>query len=277
MTEDCLLTQLNAAGVMTVTLNRPAARNAFDTRMQRLMVELFYDLSRNPEVRVVVLTGAGTAFCTGGDVKSMGAPDPDDPLAQRLGTDPVWLDLEARVDRLRRFTQSSLMLHQMGKPTIAMVRGAAAGAGMSLALACDFRIASQTAFFLTSFAKIGMSGDFGGSYFLTKLVGPAKAKELYMLGDRIDAHEAQRLGLLTRLVEDAALESETAAFALRLAGGPPVALRYIKENIHAAMDEMLEPACEVESRNMIRTRLTQDAKEAMAAFLEKREPRFRGV
>jgi 2-(1,2-epoxy-1,2-dihydrophenyl)acetyl-CoA isomerase len=277
MTDDTLLTHLDASGVMTVTLNRPAARNAFDTRMQRRMVELFHDLSRNPEVRVVVLTGAGPAFCTGGDVKSLGSPDPDDPLAQRFGSDPVWLDVEARVDRLRGFMQAALLLHRMGKPTIAMVRGAAAGAGLALALACDFRIASKTAFFLTAFAKIGMSGDFGGSYFLTKLVGPAKAMELYMLGDRVDADEAQRLGLLTRLVEDASLESETAAFALRLASGPPIALRYIKENVHAALDDSLERACEVETRNMIRCRMTQDAREAMTAFLEKREPRFRGV
>jgi len=260
-----------------VTLNRPEARNAFDTRMQRRMLDLFYELSRRPDVRVVILMGAGSAFCTGGDVKSLGAPDPDDPIAQRWGTDPVWLDVEARTDRLRGFINASLWLHRMGKPTIAMVRGAAAGAGLSLALACDFRIVSKTAFFLTAFSKIGMSGDFGGSYFLTKLVGPAKAKELYMLGERVDAEEAQRLGLATRLVEDSALEAETAAFAARLASGPPIALRYIKENVHAALDEPLERACDIETRNMIRTRLTEDAKEAMAAFIEKRTPRFRGL
>lgn len=277
MTDETLLTRLDESGVMTVTLNRPQARNAFDTRMQRRMLELFYDISRRPDVRVLVLTGAGAAFCTGGDVKSLGAPDPDDPIAQRWGTDPLWLDVEARTDRLRMFIHASLWLHRMGKPTIAMVRGAAAGAGLALALACDFRIVSRTAFFLTAFAKIGMSGDFGGSYFLTKLVGPAKAKELYMLGDRIDAEEIQRLGLATRLVEDSALESETAALAARLAAGPPIALRYIKDNVHAALDEPLERACEIETRNMIRTRLTEDAKEAMSAFTEKRAPRFRGL
>jgi 2-(1,2-epoxy-1,2-dihydrophenyl)acetyl-CoA isomerase len=276
MSDETLLTELDAAGVMTVTLNRPGAKNAFDTLMQRRMLELFRDLARRPDVRVVVLTGAGGAFCTGGDVKSLGAPDPEDPIAQQFADDPQWLDVEYRTDRLRHFMQASLWLHRMGKPTIAMVRGAAAGAGLSLALACDFRIASRTAFFVTAFARIGMSGDFGGTYYLTKLVGPAKTKELYMLGDRIDAEEAQRLGILTRLVDDAALESTTAEFAARLAKGPPIALRYIKENVQAALDEPLERACDLEARNMIRSRLSQDAREAMAAFAEKREPRFLG-
>ena len=276
MSDETLLTELDAAGVMTVTLNRPGAKNAFDTLMQRRMLELFRDLARRPDVRVVVLTGAGGAFCTGGDFKSLGAPDPEDPIAQRFADDPQWLDVEYRTDRLRHFMQASLWLHRMGKPTIAMVRGPAAGAGLSLALACDFRIASRTAFFVTAFARIGMSGDFGGTYFLTRLVGPARTKELYMLGDRLDAEEAQRLGLLTRLVDDSALESTTAEFAARLAKGPPIALRCIKENVQAALDEPIERACDLEARNMIRTRLSQDAREAMAAFTEKREPRFLG-
>ena len=276
MSDETLLTDLDAAGVMTVTLNRPEAKNAFDTAMQQRMLELFRDLARRPDVRVVVLTGAGGAFCTGGDVKSLGAPDPQDSIARQFAEDPQWLDVEYRTDRLRHFMQAALWLQRMGKPTIAMVRGAAAGAGLSLAMACDFRIASRTAFFVTAFARIGMSGDFGGTYFLTQLVGPAKTKELYMLGDRIDAEEAQRLGLLTRLVDDAALESATGEFAARLAKGPPIALRYIKENVQAALDESIERACDLEARNMIRSRLSLDAKEAMAAFAEKREPRFLG-
>jgi len=276
MSEADLLQRLDGSGVLTVTMNRPQAKNAFDTRMQRRMTEVFYDASRNPGVRVLVLTGTGNAFSTGADVKSLGAPDPEDPLAQQWSSDPVWGAAEARTDRLRNFMQAALWLHRMGKPTIAMLRGPAAGAGMSLALACDFRIASETAFFLTSFAKIGMSGDYGGSYFLTKLVGPSKAKELYMLSDRIDAPQADRLGLLTKLVADAELEAVTYGMAERLAKGPPLAYRYIKDNVHAALDEPLERACDTESSNMIRCRVTEDAREAMTAFIEKREPRFNG-
>jgi 2-(1,2-epoxy-1,2-dihydrophenyl)acetyl-CoA isomerase len=165
----------------------------------------------------------------------------------------------------------------MGKPTIAMMRGPAAGAGLSLALACDFRFAAVGAFFVTSFAKIGMSGDYGGSYFMTKLIGPAKTKELYMLSDRLSAEDALRLGLITRLLPDAELEAQCYEFARRLAKGSAIALRYIKDNVHAALDESLERACEVELRNMIRCRMTQDSRDAMQAFAEKREPRFNGV
>jgi 2-(1,2-epoxy-1,2-dihydrophenyl)acetyl-CoA isomerase len=276
MTDSAILSRLDDQGVLTVTLNRPDAKNAFDTPMQGRMRELLYDASRDPGVRVVVLTGAGGAFSTGGDVRSLGAPDPADPLAQKWADQPIWSDHEARVDRLKRFAEVSILLHRMGKPTIAMIRGATAGAGLSLALACDFRIASESAFFVTSFVKIGMSGDYGGSYFLTKLVGPSKAKELYMLGDRIDARQAQQLGILNRLVAEDALETETNAFAQRLAKGPPIALRYIKENVQAALDEPLERVFETEARNMIRCRLTEDCREAMAAFKDKREPQFRG-
>jgi 2-(1,2-epoxy-1,2-dihydrophenyl)acetyl-CoA isomerase len=277
MSDDSLLTRLDADGVLTITLNRPAVKNAFDTGTQRRLTEMFYDASRTPAVRVLVLTGAGSAFSTGGDVKSLGSPDPGDPLAQQYCTDPAWSELEARVDRLRKFTEISLWLYRMGKPTIAMVRGPAAGAGLSLALACDFRFAAEDAFFVTSFAKIGMSGDYGGSYFMTKLIGPARTKELYMLSERVSAADALRLGLITRVAADAELESQTYEFARRLARGPAIALRYIKDNVHAALDEPLERACEVEMRNMIRCRMTQDSREAMAAFAEKREPRFNGI
>ena len=277
MSEDSLLTRLDADGVLTLTLNRPASKNALDTATQRRMTEVLYDAARTPAARVVVLTGAGQAFSTGGDTKSLGAPDPGDSIAQQYSADPAWSEVEARTDRLRKMTEASLWLYRMGKPTIAMVRGPAAGLGLSLALACDFRFAAANAFLVTSFAKIGMSGDYGGSYFMTKLIGPSKTKELYMLSERVNAEEALRLGLITRLVGDTELEAQTYEFARRLAKGPPIALRYIKDNVHAALDEPLERACEVESRNMIRCRMTQDSRDAMQAFAEKREPRFNGV
>jgi 2-(1,2-epoxy-1,2-dihydrophenyl)acetyl-CoA isomerase len=272
---DKLLTRLDGA-VLTVTFNQPESRNAFDTATQQRMGQVFHDASRDPAVRVVVLTGAGNAFSTGADVKTLGGPDPDDLIAQKWAGDPLWNDMEARVDRLRHLMRAALILYRMGKPTIAMMRGPAAGAGLSFALACDFRFASDTAVLLTAFARIGTSGDYGGSYFMTKLIGPMRTKELYMLSEKVGADEAARLGILTRLVADEALERETYAFANRLADGPAVAYRYIKDNVHAALDESLETACEVEARNMIRARMTQDSYEAVAAFIEKREPRFQG-
>jgi 2-(1,2-epoxy-1,2-dihydrophenyl)acetyl-CoA isomerase len=272
---DQLLTRLDGA-VLTVTFNQPESKNAFDTATQRRMGEVFQDAARDPAVRVLVLTGAGGAFSTGADVKTLGGPDPNDPIAVRWSAEPVWTDLEARVDRLQNLIQASLRLHRMGKPTIAMMRGPAAGAGLSLALACDFRFASNTAVLITAFSRIGTSGDYGGSYFLTKLIGPMRTMELYMLSERVGADEAARLGILTRLVSDEALERETYAFAGRLAEGPAVAYRYIKENVHAALDESLEKAIEIESRNMVRSRMTLDSDEAIAAFAQKRDPRFQG-
>jgi len=277
MGDGSVLSMLDDDGVLTLTLNRPAVRNALDAETPRQLADLLCSASRSPPVKVVVLTGAGHAFCAGGDVKSMGSPDPRDPLAGEYSREPTWAETEATIDRLRRVTEAPLWLHRMGKPTIAMIRGPAAGAGLSLALACDFRFAAADAFLVTAFAKIGLSGDYGGSYFMTKLIGPSKTKELYMLGDRVTAEEALRLGLVTRLTSEEALESDTYAFAHRLTKGPPVALRYIKENVHAALDETIERACDIEAHNMIRCRMTQDSREAMSAFTEKRDPRFRGI
>ena len=276
MSEDTVLTQFDEVGVLTVTINRPETKNAFDTATQRLMSQAFHDASRNPGVRVVVMRGAGNSFSSGGDVRALGAPDPDDSIAQQWSSEPVWNDIEVRTDRLRHFMDASVLLHRMGKPTIAMVRGPAVGMGLSLALACDFRVASDTAFFMTGFARIGLCGDFGGSYFMTKMLGPSKTLELYMLGERVGAEEALRLGLINRLVRDDELEVRTTELARQLARGPAVAQRYIKENVQAALDLSLEQAFDVEARNMIRCRLTLDCKEAMSAVAEKRDPRFVG-
>src|SRR5882724_964952 len=276
MSEDTVLTQLDEVGVLTVTINRPETKNAFDAATQRLMSQAFHDASRNPGVRVVVMRGAGNSFSSGGDVRALGAPDPDDSIAQQWSSEPVWNDIEVRTDRLRHFMDASVLLHRMGKPTIAMVRGPAVGMGLSLALACDFRVASDTASFMTGFARIGLCGDFGGSYFMTKLLGPSKTLELYMLGERVGAEEALRLGLVNRLVRDDELEVRTTELARQLARGPAVAQRYIKENVQAALDLSLEQAFDVEARNMVRCRLTLDCKEAMSAVAEKRDPRFVG-
>lgn len=268
--------ELADSGVMTLSFNRPEIRNAIDTAAQGLLVRLLVDAARHPRVKVVVLTGEGESFCTGADVRSIGAPDPDDALAQEFGANEAWQAHEARVDRLKRLAQASFLLHDMGKPTIARLRGPAAGMGFSMALACDFRLAGETAFFVSSFARIGTPGDYGGSYFLSHLVGPARAKEIYMLSERIGAAEALSLGMVHRVVPDAELDAATQAFALRLAQGPSMAYRYIKENIHAAASEPIERVLDLEARNMIRCRTSDDCKEALAAFQQKREPRFNG-
>jgi 2-(1,2-epoxy-1,2-dihydrophenyl)acetyl-CoA isomerase len=268
---------LSSSGVLTLSINRPETKNAIDTAGQRLLSRMLQDAARHPQVKVLVLTGEGGAFCTGADVRSMGAPDPDDAMAAEFGQTDAWMSLESRVDRLKQLTlSSSALLHTMGKPTIAKLRGPAAGLGFSLALACDFRLAADNAFLVSSFSKIGTSGDYGGSYFLTQLVGPSKAKEIYMFSERILAREGESLGLFNRVVPDEELDAVTDAFSLKLAQGPTLAHRYIKENIHAATTQPLEAVIDIEARNMIRCRLSADCSEALQAFQQKREPTFNG-
>ena len=273
---DAIRWDLADSGVLTLSFDRPEVKNAIDTAGQQLLVRRLNDAARHPGVKVVVLTGTGSSFCTGADIRTMGAPDPDDAIARDYGQSPLWMAHEARTDRLKQLAGASLLLHGMGKPTIAKLRGPAAGMGFSMALACDFRIAADNAFFISSFAKIGTSGDYGGSYFLTQLVGPSKAKEIYMFSDRVQAPEALALGMINRVVPDAELDAATDAFALRLAQGPAMAHRYIKQNIHAAANQTIEEVFDLEARNMIRCRLSEDCQEALLAFQEKREPRFNG-
>jgi len=164
----------------------------------------------------------------------------------------------------------------MEKPTLAALPGPAAGAGFSLALACDLRIAAESAFATTAYAKLGLSGDYGGAWFLTQLVGPAKAREILFLGDRIDARECERLGLVNRVVPDAELEKEAFALAARLAAGPPIALRYMKDGLNRALTESLESCLELEADRMVQSAGTEDYLEAVQAYQEKRAPRFKG-
>ena len=273
---DAIRWDLADSGVLTLSFDRPEVKNAIDTAGQQLLVRRLNDAARHPGVKVVVLTGTGSSFCTGADIRTMGAPDPDDAIARDYGQSPLWMAHEARTDRLKQLAGASLLLHGMGKPTIAKLRGPAAGMGFSMALACDFRIAADNAFFISSFARIGTPGDYGGSYFLTQLVGPSRAKEIYMLSDRVQAAEALALGMVNRVVPDAELDAATDAFALRLARGPAMAYRYIKQNIHAAAHQTVEEVLDLEARNMIRCRLSEDCQEALQAFQQKREPRFEG-
>ncbi len=251
-------------GVAILTMNRPDRLNAFSLPMLDAMLEALPRLAEDPAVGVVVLTGAGRGFCAGGDVKAMAEG------REFQG------GLEERAQGLRSRMETSRWLHEMPKPTIAMVRGAAAGAGLSLALACDMRIAGDTARFGTAFARVGYSGDFGGSWFLTQLVGTAKARELYYTADLLDAQQALALGLVNRIVPDARLEEETLALAARLAKGPRIAYRYIKRNMNAAESGSLKDSLDLEAWHHTRTGLTEDHREAAKAFVDKREPVFKG-
>ena len=263
MTQDLL--ESIKDGVAVLTMNRPDRLNALSTEMLDAMLEAFPRLADAPDVGVVVLTGAGRGFCAGGDVKAMAE-----------GTEMAGDTLEERAQGLRSKMETSRWLHEMPKPTIAMVRGAAAGAGLSLALACDIRIAGESAKFATAFARVGYSGDFGGSYYLTKLVGTAKARELYYTAEVIDAKQALALGLVNRVVPDDRLEFETMALAGKIARGPRVALRYMKRNMNAAESGSLRDLLDLEAWHHTRTGQTEDHREAAKAFVEKREPTFKG-
>ena len=252
-------------GVAVLTLNRPDRLNAMSRPMLDALLEALPRLAEDPDVGVVVLAGAGRGFCAGGDVKAMAE-----------GNELGGQTMEDRAQALRSRMETSRWLHEMPKPTIAMMRGPAAGAGLSLAMACDMRIASDTVKLGTAFARVGYSGDFGGSYYLTQLVGTAKARELYFTADLLDAQQALGLGLVNQVVPDARLEEETMALATRLARGPRVAYRYMKRNMNAAESASLKEMLDLEAWHHTRTGMTEDHREAARAFVEKREPQFKG-
>jgi 2-(1,2-epoxy-1,2-dihydrophenyl)acetyl-CoA isomerase len=259
------LLEVRQDGVAVLTLNRPDRLNALSPDMLDALLEALPRLADDGSVGAVVLTGAGRGFCAGGDVKAMAE-----------GREFAGDTLEEKASALRAYMEVPRWLHEMPKPTIAMVRGAAAGAGLSLAMACDLRIAGEGARFATAFARVGYSGDFGGSFFLTRLVGTAKARELYYTADIVSAAEALTLGLANRVVPEARLEAETMALAARLAAGPRVALRYMKRNMNAAEGGSLKELLDLEAWHHTRCGMTEDHREAARAFLDKREPVFRG-
>lgn len=252
-------------GVLVLTMNRPERRNAFTRPMLHAMAEALSAASDDPEVRVVILTGAGGAFCAGGDVKAMNE-----------GQNRDRSFYEQRKE-LRGVMEVSRLLHEMPKPTIAAVEGAAAGAGLSLALACDFRVVGDTAKMTTAFAKVGLSGDFGGTYFLTQIVGTSKAKELYMFSPILSGREAERIGLANRSVDDGTALTEALEFAAPLANGAPLALGRMKANLNlAAGGGSLLDVMDLEADNHTNSTATADHQEAAAAFVEKRKPVFTG-
>jgi 2-(1,2-epoxy-1,2-dihydrophenyl)acetyl-CoA isomerase len=261
---DDLLLEKRDGNLLTVTLNRAERRNAMSPEMNQRLVEVLERAAVDRTIGAVLLNGAGGTFCVGGDVKAMAA-----------GRDAA-TDTFSRIADLRRKMEASRLLHEMAKPTIAAIDGAAAGAGLSLALACDIRIAAFGAKITTAFAKVGLAGDFGGSWFLTHLVGSAKARELYLTSPVLTGKEAYALGVVTRAVPDEQLQSAALELARSLADGPRVTLSYIKQNLNAAQTGTLAASLDIEARHHILSSLTEDHREAANAFVEKRQPSFKG-
>ncbi len=255
-------------GVATLTMNRPEARNAMTGEMLEALTDALKRHGADRNIRAVVLTGNGDAFCAGGDVKGFAKSASSNTQSE--------FDLEDRVHNLRSGMEASRLIHEMPKPTIAVIPGPAAGAGLSLALACDFRIAADTAKLTTAFAKVGLAGDYGGSFFLTQLVGAAKARELYLTADVITGAEAEKLGIVTRAVPKEELAAEAQKWIDKLANGPTIAMGYMKKNLNMAIDGTLKDVLDMEAMHMIRTFMTEDHKGAAKAFVEKKAPEFRG-
>jgi 2-(1,2-epoxy-1,2-dihydrophenyl)acetyl-CoA isomerase len=254
-------------GIATITLNRPAQRNALSNELTPALRQTLLTVEADPAVRCVVITGAGRAFCSGGDVSGMGggagpAPPPS---------------LEDSIRKLQHGQETlTLRLFDLAKPTIAALPGPAAGAGLSIALACDLRIAAASAFVTTAFADIGLSGDYGGSWLLTQLVGVARAKELYYTGRRVGADEARALGIVNEVVADERLGQRTMELARSIASGPPIALRYMKQNLNRAVGADLRTCLAEEADRMVRCTRTDDHREAVRAFMAKTKPTFAG-
>jgi 2-(1,2-epoxy-1,2-dihydrophenyl)acetyl-CoA isomerase len=251
-----------ADGVATLTLNRPEVRNALNMTMRRDLEVALAQLDEARDVRVVVVRGAGEHFCAGGDVKLMR----DHPMTAAEG--------QSRVEAINR---AILALARLRVPTIAMVDGAAAGAGCNLALACDLVVASDRARFGELFARIGLIPDAGGTFFLPRRVGLARAKELIFTADMIDAREAERVGLVNRVVPAAALEAETYALARRIADGPPRVLAAAKALLDRASGLDLQSALHWEALTQGEMIAAADHREGLRAFFEKRPPRFTGA
>jgi 2-(1,2-epoxy-1,2-dihydrophenyl)acetyl-CoA isomerase len=252
-------------GVAVLTLNRPARRNALSIPMLDGLARTLAEVEVDDEVGCVVVTGAGGAFCAGGDVRAM---------SEGAGSE---LPFDAKVHRQRLSQRAtSGKIWTMPKPVIAMIPGAAAGAGLALALSCDLRYASADAVLTTAFAKVGFSGDYGGTWFLTQIVGTAKARELYYFSERLTAADADRLGLVNAVLPADRLQEDVLNRARRLADGPRVAYRYMKDALNRAVQSDLLDCLDLEASFHNHTGRTEDHQEAARAFVEKRPPSFRG-
>ncbi len=250
-------------GIATLVLNRPERLNALNNELASALNEALGRIAEDDTVRVVVITGAGRAFCAGGDLALIGKG--------RRGRETQELE-----PLLRAGMQAVLKMRTMPQPVIAAVNGAAAGAGMNIALAADIRIAAEEATFGENFAKVGLFPDYGGTYFLPQLVGPAKAAELFYTGDMIDAKTALGLGLVNQVVPAAQLEAEVKTLAQKIAQGPSLAIRAVKRVLFGSEKKELAEALEQEVQEQIRCYLSEDCSEGIRAFFDKRPPKFQG-
>lgn len=257
-----LLEQLDD-GVLTLTLNRPEKMNALSLELGDALVDALRRARTNADVQAILLTGSGRSFCVGGDVKEIG--ESSAPIASP----------ELQAAQLLAASEASLLLHDIPKPTIAAMRGGVAGAGLSLALACDIRIASVSSKLTSAFVKVGLSGDFGGSYFLNKLLGP-RARHFIMTSPVLLAEQALDMGLVSEVVPDDELDARGLAVARQLADGPSIALGAIKENLNfAEQGASLAALLRHEAPRHMRCATSEDHREGATAFFEKRSPRFR--
>ncbi|MEM7015728.1 MAG: enoyl-CoA hydratase [Pseudomonadota bacterium] len=258
-------------GICTLTMNRPEARNAMTGPMMEAMREGVARAGTDKNVRCLVITGAGGAFCAGGDVKGFAADSSSGGSGEKQA-----FPLEDRAHGLRQGMELSRMIYELPKPTLAVIPGPAAGAGLSLALSCDMRFALDTAKITTAFSKIGASGDYAGSFFMTHLIGAAKTRELYFFADVISGQDAYELGLVNRIASADTFEADSRAYAERLAGLPTVAIGYMKKNINSAQKGGLADLMDLEAMHMMRCFMTEDHKEAARAFVNKEQPVFKG-
>lgn len=246
-----------------ITLNRPDKLNAFAGTMREELLAALQNADRNENCRAVVLTGAGRAFSAGGDVEFMAG------LQKNSDTDTF----RGLLDRGREIVMT---IGSIAKPVIASINGVAAGAGCNLALACDYRIASDRARLGETFVRIGLHPDWGGTWLLPRLVGPSRAMELLMTGRMVEAAEALAIGMVDRVVAHEQLQAETEALVNALAAGPPIAIRGIKRALEASRGNELDEQLELEAQHQLAAFRSEDAREGMMAFFEKRPPRFEG-
>ena len=255
---ETLIVERDDAGIVTVTLNRPEKKNAINGPMWDELLAVFREVGESGTDRVLVLTGAGDAFCGDEDLTAGGS------------------DNRHQIDRMHHYGWVGLALHEIPKPCIAKVNGVAVGAGLNLALGCDLIVAGESARFAEIFAKRGLAVDLGGSWLLPRLVGLHKAKELALLADIVSAREAERIGIVNRVVPDAELDKFVGEWAAKLAAGPPIALQLTKRMITAGLAQSMSEALHWEAMAQTVTSGTQDTQEAMRAFVEKRTPLFKG-
>ena len=254
--------------VATLVLNKPKKKNALGDILTPALRKTVLLLEQDQRVGCIIITGAGDAFCAGGDVSGMGSAPKRDAHA-REASDQERID--NLIEKQKTLTQR---IYELGKITIAALPGAAAGAGLSIALACDLRIASDNAFITTAFGNIGLSGDYGASWFLPRLVGLAKAKELFYISERVDAEECVRLGIFNRVFEKANFRIEAQRYAVKIANGPTNALSRMKQNLNKGLSQDLDASLRLEAKHLIASMADPESKEAIAAFLEKRQAAF---